>query len=114
MWTTDAPLGWRSAFIPRSIRPVFPAVQVVGTRDAMHEKVARLPMIDARRVDAEGGDAALLDEEPRGVFSELDRHFARALGADRAARRENLPLSAVIGGAEYEEEEPEGCLICSL
>ncbi|MGN7998005.1 phosphoadenosine phosphosulfate reductase family protein [Sphingomonas sp. 22176] len=34
--------------------------------------------------------------------------------ARRAARRENLPLSAVLGGADIEEEEPEGCLICSL
>lgn len=32
----------------------------------------------------------------------------------KRARRENLPLSAVIGGAEFEDEPDEGCLICSL
>ena len=34
--------------------------------------------------------------------------------ARKAAKRENLPLASVLAGAEHEEEEPEGCLICSL
>ncbi len=32
----------------------------------------------------------------------------------KTAKRENLPLASVLAGAEHEEEEPEGCLICSL
>lgn len=37
-----------------------------------------------------------------------------ASAARRAARRENLPLASVLADAEVEEEEREGCLICSL
>lgn len=43
----------------------------------------------------------------------IERNWEKS-NVNRAARRENLPLSSVIGGAEFEEEEPEGCLICSL
>jgi hypothetical protein len=32
----------------------------------------------------------------------------------RRQRRRNVPLVAVLGGADYEEPERHGCLICSL
>ena len=43
----------------------------------------------------------------------IERNWEKS-NANRVARRENLPLSAVIAGAEVEDVEPEGCLICSL
>ncbi len=43
----------------------------------------------------------------------IERNWEKS-NANRVARRENLPLSAVIAGAEIEDVEPEGCLICSL
>jgi len=32
----------------------------------------------------------------------------------RRKRRQNVPLISVLGGAEYEEPERQGCLMCSL
>lgn len=46
-------------------------------------------------------------------MEQIERNW-EAAAARRAARRENLPLSAVLAGAEVDEEEREGCLICSL
>ena len=46
-------------------------------------------------------------------MAEIERNW-EVSRARRAARRENLSLAAVLAGAEIEEEELEGCLICSL
>lgn len=51
-------------------------------------------------------------EQPERM-AEIERNWEASM-ARRAARRENLPLSAVIAGAAFEEDEAEGCLICSL
>ena len=48
-------------------------------------------------------------ERMAAIVSNWEAARARSL-----ARRENLPLSAVLAGVEPESEEPEGCLICSL
>ena len=37
-----------------------------------------------------------------------------ATRARKAAKRKDLPLATVLGGADLEDEEVEGCLICSL
>lgn len=59
-----------------------------------------------------GGESLVELEQPERM-EQIERNHEASL-ARRVARRENLPLSAVLGGAEVEEEEPEGCLICSL
>jgi hypothetical protein len=46
-------------------------------------------------------------------MAEIERNWEQSR-ARRAARRENLTLAAVLGGAEIDEDELEGCLICSL
>jgi hypothetical protein len=46
-------------------------------------------------------------------MAEIERNWETSR-ARRAARRENLSLAAVLAGAEIEEDELEGCLICSL
>jgi 3'-phosphoadenosine 5'-phosphosulfate sulfotransferase (PAPS reductase)/FAD synthetase len=46
-------------------------------------------------------------------MAEIERNW-EASRARKAARRENLSLAAVLAGADVEEEELEGCLICSL
>jgi hypothetical protein len=46
-------------------------------------------------------------------MAQIERNWEKS-NAHKAARRENLPLAAVLAGAEVEEEEPEGCLICSI
>jgi hypothetical protein len=46
-------------------------------------------------------------------MEQIERNHEASL-ARKAARRENLPLSAVLGGADLEEEESDGCLICTL
>lgn len=51
-------------------------------------------------------------EQPERM-AEIERNW-EAAASRRVARRENLPLAAVLGGAEVEDVEPEGCLICSL
>ena len=51
-------------------------------------------------------------EQPDRV-EQIERNW-EAARKRRAARRENLPLSTVLAGVEVEEEEAEGCLICSL
>lgn len=56
---------------------------------------------------------SLTELEQPDRMEQIERNHEAAM-ARRAAKRENLPLSAVLGGAEVEEEEPEGCLICSL
>ena len=43
----------------------------------------------------------------------IERNW-EATQARKAAKRQNLPLAAVLAGVDVEEEEPEGCLICSL
>ncbi|TWB02480.1 phosphoadenosine phosphosulfate reductase family protein [Gluconacetobacter diazotrophicus] len=58
-----------------------------------------------------GESLAELEQPER--MEQIERNWEVA-AARRAAKRENLPLSVVIGGIEVEEEEPEGCLICSL
>lgn len=58
-----------------------------------------------------GESLAELEQPER--MEQIERNHEVSM-ARRAARRENLPLSAVLGGADIEEEEPEGCLICSL
>jgi len=55
-----------------------------------------------------------LDELERPERMEQIERNWEAAAARRTARRENLPLSAVLAGAEVEEEEREGCLICTL
>lgn len=59
-----------------------------------------------------GGESLEELERPERM-QQIERNWEAAT-ARRTAKRENLPLSAVIGNAEVEEEEPEGCLICSL
>lgn len=56
---------------------------------------------------------SLTELEQPDRMEQIERNHEAAV-ARRAAKRENLPLSAVLGGAEVEEDEPEGCLICSL
>jgi hypothetical protein len=51
-------------------------------------------------------------EQPERM-AEIERNW-EAAGARRVAKRENLPLASVLAGVEVEDEEPEGCLICSL
>lgn len=51
-------------------------------------------------------------EQPERM-AEIERNWETA-GARRVAKRENLPLASVLAEAEVEDEEPEGCLICSL
>lgn len=51
-------------------------------------------------------------EQPERM-AEIERNW-EATGRRRAARRENLPLAAVLADAEIDDTEPEGCLICSL
>src|SRR6195952_493900 len=51
-------------------------------------------------------------ERPERI-EQIERNHEASM-ARRVAKRENLPLSAVLGGAEIVEEEPEGCLICSI
>lgn len=46
-------------------------------------------------------------------MAQIERNHDAAM-ARRAAKRENLPLAAVLAGADVEDDEPEGCLICSL
>jgi hypothetical protein len=46
-------------------------------------------------------------------MAEIERNHALSV-ARRGDRRENLPLAAVLAGAEIDEIEPEGCLICSI
>ncbi|MBA4763555.1 phosphoadenosine phosphosulfate reductase family protein [Sphingomonas sp.] len=58
------------------------------------------------------GESLIELEQPERM-EQIERNHEAAM-ARRAAKRENLPLSAVLGGVEVEEEEPEGCLICSL
>lgn len=56
---------------------------------------------------------SLTELEQPDRMAQIERNHEASM-ARRMAKRENLPLSAVLGGAEVEEEEPEGCLICSL
>lgn len=51
-------------------------------------------------------------EQPERM-AEIERNW-EAAAVRRAARRENLPLAAVLADMDVEDEEPEGCLICSL
>lgn len=52
-------------------------------------------------------------EQPERMQAIKEEHAKRR--RERAAREENLPLSAVFGGgAPSVEDEEEGCLICSL
>lgn len=48
-------------------------------------------------------------ERMAAIISNWEMARARSL-----ARRVNLPLAAVLAGVETEEEESDGCLICSL
>ncbi|MEP2725053.1 phosphoadenosine phosphosulfate reductase family protein [Roseibium sp.] len=59
------------------------------------------------------GNESLAELEQPERLKQIEDNWNAAQERKRA-RREDLPLSAVIGGAEIEEEEPEGCLICSL
>lgn len=59
-----------------------------------------------------GGESLIELEQPERM-DQIERNHEASL-ARKAARRENLPLSAVLGGVEVEQEEEEGCLICSL
>ena len=43
----------------------------------------------------------------------IERNW-EATRARKAAKRKDLPLATVLGGADLEDEEVEGCLICSL
>lgn len=43
----------------------------------------------------------------------IERNW-EAARARKAAKRQDLPLVSVLAGTEHEEEEPEGCLICSI
>jgi hypothetical protein len=43
----------------------------------------------------------------------IERNW-EAARARKAAKRQDMPLVSVLAGAEHEEEEPEGCLICSI
>ena len=56
---------------------------------------------------------SLVELERPERMEQIERNW-EAAAARRSAKRENLPLSAVLAGGEIEEEEPEGCLICSL
>lgn len=56
---------------------------------------------------------SLSDLERPERMAEIERNWESSV-ARRAAKRQNLPLAAVLGGAEVEEEEAGGCLICSL
>ncbi len=51
-------------------------------------------------------------EQPERMAA-IERNWEQSR-ARKAAKRENLPLSAVLAGAEVEDDEPEGCLICSI
>lgn len=46
-------------------------------------------------------------------MAEIERNWEASM-ARRAAKRQNLPLSAVLGGADVDEDDVQGCLICSL
>jgi 3'-phosphoadenosine 5'-phosphosulfate sulfotransferase (PAPS reductase)/FAD synthetase len=46
-------------------------------------------------------------------MAEIIRNW-EATRARKAAKRADLPLVAVLGGAEHEVEEADGCLICTL
>lgn len=59
-----------------------------------------------------GGESLAELEQPERM-EQIERNWESARER-RAARRENLPLSAVLAGADVEEDEHEGCLICSL
>lgn len=59
-----------------------------------------------------GGESLTELEQPERM-EQIERNWEAARDR-RVARRVNLPLSAVLAGADAEEEEPEGCLICSL
>lgn len=59
------------------------------------------------------GNESLAELERPERLKQIEDNWNAAQERKRA-RREDLPLSAVIGGAEIEEDEPEGCLICSL
>lgn len=58
-----------------------------------------------------GGESLEELERPERM-EQIERNW-EAAAARRVAKRENLPLSAVIGGGEI-EEELEGCFICSI
>ncbi len=59
------------------------------------------------------GGESLTELEQPDRMEQIERNWEVAR-KQRAARRENLPLSAVLAGAATDEDEPEGCLICSL
>lgn len=59
-----------------------------------------------------GGESLEELEQPERM-EQIERNW-QAAAARKSAKRANLPLSAVLAGAEFEEEEPEGCLICQL
>lgn len=46
-------------------------------------------------------------------MAEIIRNWETS-SARKAAKRADLPLAAVLGGAEHEVEDVEGCLICTL
>ena len=56
---------------------------------------------------------SLFELEQPERMAEIERNW-EAAGARRVAKRENLPLASVLAGVEVENEEPEGCLICSI
>lgn len=59
------------------------------------------------------GRESLAELELPDRMAAIERNW-EATQARKAARRENLPLATVLAGADLDEEEPEGCLICSL
>jgi 3'-phosphoadenosine 5'-phosphosulfate sulfotransferase (PAPS reductase)/FAD synthetase len=56
---------------------------------------------------------SLTELEQPDRMAEIERNW-EVSRSRRAGRRENLPLAAVLAGAEVEEDELQGCLICSL
>lgn len=59
------------------------------------------------------GSESLAELEQPDRIAAIERNW-EAKQARKTAKRENLPLATVLAGADLDEEEPEGCLICSL
>ena len=79
--------------------------------DQAKEYEERSALVSAGFTWASSESLAELERPER--MAAIERNW-EASRARRIARREDLSLAAVIAGVEQEEDEPEGCLICSL
>ncbi len=79
--------------------------------DQAKEYEERSALVSAGFTWAASESLAELERPER--MAAIERNW-EASRARRIARREDLSLAAVIAGIEQEEDEPEGCLICSL